>query len=72
MKSKTTQTSQITQTPSTSIRKDYAVVYRSKDDNNLGKLVRERGLTFTQAEKRNKEVHGQIHKMSGVRSFKVS
>jgi hypothetical protein len=55
-----------------SIRKDYAVVYRAKKDNGDMVLTRESGLTYGQAEKRNKDVHGQIHKMSGVKSFKVA
>jgi hypothetical protein len=60
-----------------SVQTDYAVVYRTKKvDDSTGietmTLVRESGMTFRQAEKLNTKVHGQIHKMSGVRSFKVS
>jgi len=60
-----------------SIQRDYAVVYRAKRVDDLTglestTLVRESGMTFRQAEQLNAKVHGQIHKMSGVRSFKVS
>ncbi len=57
-----------------SIQPNYAVVYRAKSESSdeISRLTRETGLTFKQAQKRAIDTHGEVHKMNGVKSRRVS